>query len=297
MIYSATRSTSSRRRRRRGTYSRRLLRADELISRHDRGRLILAAGKTGQNLDTVLAREFGVYRFQGAPEERTCRPRSSCSRDTRRRLRCSRARSTPSYGSRRREHRYYHAGGELPGVSAVLEGVAINDYSTIPAYILEPAQERGRRVHLARHIEDTFGDLDESTCTDEMLGHLTGWRRVPGAGPASRSCYRSNRCTCQPDGRRSCRARARSTRSGSSPTLCVSCWPILKTGDIPPGVGPQTAAYALMCRVLGIADPAERWCVKTNRDGTYKLHPLDKPTDLHAFVSAVWLWHWKRGFS
>ena len=193
------------------------------------------------------------------------------------------------------EHRYYHAGGELPGVSAVLEGVAINDYSTIPAYILEPAQERGRRVHLARHIEDTFGDLDESTCTDEMLGHLTGWRAF-----LARTGFQvllSEQSLYVPAGRTEVMPCAGTLDAiGIVPDPPRIVLADLKTGDIPPGVGAQTAAYALMCRVLGIADPAERWCVKTNRDGTYKLHPLNKPTDLHAFVASVWLWHWKRGF-
>ena len=196
------------------------------------------------------------------------------------------------------EHRYFLQPDEkeLPGVTAALEDVGINDYSHVPATILAQAQERGRQVHAARHLEDEFGDLDESTCSDEVLGHLNGWRefrRVMRFEPllSEQMLY------TPPDNGRIMPVAGTLDALGIVPDPPRLVLVDLKTGNpLPPGVGPQTAGYALLCRMLGIADPAERWCVQTFTDGSYKLHPLASTLDQHALIGAVWLWHWKRGF-
>lgn len=194
-------------------------------------------------------------------------------------------------------HRYYMAegGGELAGCTTSLEGVGLDDWSQVPPDVLLSAQIRGRQAHEARHIDDVDGDLDESSITTEVLGHLNGWRRFrreQGFDPVL-----SEQLVYAPPGNTRCQPAGGTLDAVGivhrpTPRLVLAD---LKTGSqLPNGVGPQTAGYALMLRLLGICDVAERWAVQTFADGRYRVHPLEEHTDLYAFVAAVWFWHWKR---
>ena len=191
------------------------------------------------------------------------------------------------------DHLYFLGRRRLPSNTQVLEDVRINDYSMVPDHILKPAQELGTWVHLARHLDD-FGDLDEGSCNEPTLGHLNGWRRfrtemefTPVLSEQPMFIGPGNP-TCLP---------VAGTLDALGPARGRLVLADLKTGSrMPPGVGPQTAGYAHMCRQNNICDPAERWAVQTFADGRYKLHPLDDVRHLHAFLYAVWLYHFKRGF-
>ena len=190
-------------------------------------------------------------------------------------------------------HEYWVADEQIPGCTGAIEEVKIDDYSMIPPDIREPALERGRLAHIARHLDDE-DDLDESSLSAEVLGHVKGWRAFraeTGFTPilSEQRLYipRGNR-RCLP-----CAGTLDALGIVSDPDRLVLA--DMKTGQKPKGVGPQTAGYALMLRELGIADCAERWCVCTRPDGKHKVHKLTAETDAAAFMAAVWLWWWKRG--
>ena len=192
-------------------------------------------------------------------------------------------------------HRYFLEDRELAGCTTSLEGVGLDDWSRVPRDILVPAQIRGKQAHAARHIDDVDGDLDESSITDEVLGHLEGWRRF--RREQAFDPILSEQLVYIPPGSRRCLPAggtldAVGLVNRPAPRLVLAD---LKTGsELPNGVGPQTAGYALMLRLLQICDVAERWAVQTFADGTYLVHPLEEHHDEYAFVAAVWFWHWKR---
>ena len=57
-------------------------------------------------------------------------------------------------------HRYTLGGIVLPSVTQILRG--LDDFSNVPARVLEKARDRGNRVHAACNL-DVLGTLDENT--------------------------------------------------------------------------------------------------------------------------------------
>jgi hypothetical protein len=69
----------------------------------------------------------------------------------------------------------------------------------------------------------------------------------------------------------------------------------VKTGMVPPHVGPQTAAYARMLpRELGAL--RWRWALHLRADATYALLPLENRTDEAVFLAALTVANFKRGW-
>lgn len=62
-------------------------------------------------------------------------------------------------------HRYTLDGRVLPSVTQILRG--LDDFSHVPARVLERARDRGTRVHSACNL-DVLGTLDEATVDDEV---------------------------------------------------------------------------------------------------------------------------------
>lgn len=192
-------------------------------------------------------------------------------------------------------HYYFMGGRRICGVTDSLTGVGINDWSDVPEDVLQAAQERGEQVHHARHLDDD-DELDESSLTEEVLAHLEGWRRFR-TETQFEPLLSEQLVYAPPDNGRIMLCGGTLDALGIVPNPPRLVLTDVKTGTrIPPGVGPQTAAYAEMLRMLGIADPAERWCVQTFRTGRYKVHRLANPNDAVAIASAVWIWWWKRRF-
>ena len=71
-------------------------------------------------------------------------------------------------------HTYTCRGVVVPGVTSCLDG--LNDYSMVPADVLEHARIRGTRVHDATAYYDQ-GVLDWSTIDEEIAPYLEAWIR------------------------------------------------------------------------------------------------------------------------
>jgi hypothetical protein len=64
----------------------------------------------------------------------------------------------------------------------------------------------------------------------------------------------------------------------------------IKTGEVPPSVGPQTAAYV---RCLPDAHRWQRFCLQLRPDGQYRWLPLSDKADVTVFLAALTLYRWK----
>jgi hypothetical protein len=67
----------------------------------------------------------------------------------------------------------------------------------------------------------------------------------------------------------------------------------IKTGEVPPSVGPQTAAYV---RCLPDAHRWQRYCLQLRPDGQYRWLPLADKADHAVFLAALTLYRWKERY-
>ena len=175
-------------------------------------------------------------------------------------------------------HRYYLSGVWLPGVTSVLEGAGLIDYSFLGDR-REQYLARGRAVHMASHADD-IGELDEQCLTAEILGYLEAWRafrRDYGFVPSlieHRVCNPAYRYAGTLD-------RVGKLRDGTEIILD------LKTGVAPAAVRYQLAAYAAC---LPHPRTRLRRSVELHGDGTYRVigfKTSDYYRDFAVFVAAL----------
>ena len=69
----------------------------------------------------------------------------------------------------------------------------------------------------------------------------------------------------------------------------------IKTGELPPFVGWQTAGYVRLLPV-DVARRCRRWCLNLRADATYRLVPLTKRSDATVFIAAVTIAQARRGW-
>jgi hypothetical protein len=169
-------------------------------------------------------------------------------------------------------HRYTLDGRELPSVTLILRG--LDDFSNVPARVLEKARDRGTRVHSACNL-DVLGILDEATVDDEVAPYLAQFRkflRESGFMPTLSECrvYDENLWYAgTPD------------LFGDLPG-CIDVQIDIKSGAIPRSVGPQTAAYSCaMYKRTGLKT-RKRYTLKLE-GGKYSLIPLDSLADMDIF--------------
>lgn len=73
-------------------------------------------------------------------------------------------------------HTYRLDGQVIPGVTSVLKGVGIIDYSFIPQDVLQEASRRGTAVHVAlQHYDE--GTFDRGSFNPEWLGYIDAYER------------------------------------------------------------------------------------------------------------------------
>jgi hypothetical protein len=173
-------------------------------------------------------------------------------------------------------HRYTLDGRELPSVTQILRG--LDDFSNVPARVLEKARDRGSRVHAACNL-DVLGILDENTVDDEVAPYLAQFRkflRESGFTPTLTEC------------------RVYDERLWYAGTLdlfgdlpgCIDVQIDIKSGAIPRSVGPQTAAYSNgLYKRAGIMT-RKRFVLKLEA-GKYSLIQLDRADDFGAFCHAL----------
>ena len=175
-------------------------------------------------------------------------------------------------------HRYYLSGVWLPGVTSVLEGAGLIDYSFLGDR-REQYLARGRAVHMASHADD-IGELDEQCLTAEILGYLEAWRafrRDYGFVPSlieHRVCNPAYRYAGTLD-------RVGKLRDGTEIILD------LKTGVAPAAVRYQLAAYAAC---LPHPRTRLRRCVELHADASYRVigfQTAEYAHDFETFAAAL----------
>ncbi len=173
-------------------------------------------------------------------------------------------------------HRYTLDGRVLPSVTQILRG--LDDFSKVPARVLEQARDRGQRVHAACNL-DVLGILDENTVDDEVAPYLAQFRRFlreSGFTPTLTEC------------------RVYDDKLWYAGTLdlfgdlpgCIDVQIDIKSGAIPRSVGPQTAAYANGLYKRAGLMTRRRYTLKLEA-GKYSLIPLDSTDDFGAFCRAL----------
>lgn len=75
---------------------------------------------------------------------------------------------------RTNEHDYVWEARKYPGVSKILQGAGLIDFSGIPEHILERARDFGQAVHRATELYDRQ-DLDMKSLSDPLVPFLDGW--------------------------------------------------------------------------------------------------------------------------
>jgi len=173
-------------------------------------------------------------------------------------------------------HRYTLDGRELPSVTQILRG--LDDFSNVPARVLERARDRGTRVHSACNL-DVLGILDENTVDDEVAPYLAQFRkflRESGFQPTLTECRVYDDVLWYA---------GTLDLFGDLPG-CIDVQIDIKSGAIPRSVGPQTAAYANgLYKRAGIMT-RKRFVLKLE-GGKYSLIQLDRADDFGAFCHAL----------
>lgn len=169
-------------------------------------------------------------------------------------------------------HRYTLDGRVLPSVTQILRG--LDDFSNVPARVLEKARDRGQRVHAACNL-DVLGTLDENTVDDEVAPYLAQFRRFlreSGFVPTLSECRVYDETLWYA---------GTLDLFGDLPG-CLDVQIDIKSGLIPRSVGPQTAAYSNgLYKRAGIMT-RKRFALKLEA-GKYSLIQLDSTDDFGTF--------------
>lgn len=184
-------------------------------------------------------------------------------------------------------HEYRVADVLFPSVTAVL-GIIGEDWSAVPASILDAAADFGRNVHTATHLHDT-GALDRAALDPLLEPYLQQYERflaetgavvVASEQPVAHAALRY---AGTPDkvlviGSRECPVDVKTT------------------AVVPPTVGPQTAAYA---QAIAAGRPARanhlmrnRYCLHLRADD-YRFIHLKESTDWNVFQAALTIYRWR----
>lgn len=183
-------------------------------------------------------------------------------------------------------HGYEIDGAPVPSVTEILEDLGLSDYSFVPEDDLDWAKDRGSAVHTATHFYDD-GDLNDDDLDDRVRPHVEAYKNfredtgfepthieIPVWHPVNRYAGTLDRI---------------GVLNG------VSVLVDLKSGQPPPTVGLQTAAYQLAAKCTYDLTPVKRFSLWLKDDGRYKLDPLDNWHDFDDFLSLVNTWYIKKG--
>jgi hypothetical protein len=183
------------------------------------------------------------------------------------------------------EHTYTVDGVRWPSVTQILDPLL--ELDGIPRAALEAAARFGNHVHQACHLYD-LNRLDEEDLDEPLRPYLEGWKaflRDTGA------------FVCNSE-QRILHPKLRYAGTLDKTILWKERRHVLdiKSGaEVPPTVGPQTAAYreALLESQSVLDCSRTRYCLHLRPDETYRLHTLNDPADFHLFVSALNIHRWR----
>lgn len=177
-------------------------------------------------------------------------------------------------------HTYRINGERVPSVTQVLEGAGLID----TRWFNDEARTRGTYVALATQYCDE-GTLDYDALDDGLRGYVEAWRKFKHeAGNGKMEIISIER-----------RVSNRKLRyAGTLDRLFKwghQSWVLdIKTGSKAAWHSLQTAGYA---ECLPKSWLHKRGSVFLKEDGTYKLDVHDDFSDVHVFLSALNLYHWK----
>jgi len=187
-------------------------------------------------------------------------------------------------------HKYMIDGRELPSVTQCIN--RLNDFSMIPADVLERKRQIGTAAHEATALYDNTM-LDWSTVDDAVMPYLQAWvffcdetgftptqveqrvysKRYDFAGTLDRNGLFSNLKKLNPD---------------EEVMLDIKC-----TAALMPAVGPQTAAYLAAHNEGRRKKIKKRFCALLKPNGRYELEPLTENSDLTVFLACLTIRKWE----
>ena len=179
------------------------------------------------------------------------------------------------------EHRYSVDGREIPSVTTILKDAGMVDYS----FCTEFARERGSMAHKAIHF-DMENDLDETSLNPMLVGYVQ----------AARAVVRDLRLTTLAVERRLHSplmdvAGTLDYLGEADGKIHLIDW---KTGDPPPAVALQLAAYADLLHEDDGTRVARRIAARLRQDGTYTLVHYTDRHDIAKFRAAVQVAAWRK---
>lgn len=185
-------------------------------------------------------------------------------------------------------HRYVLDGRELISVTTALKEAGLID----ERHFTEEARLRGEYVHAAisMHVD---GDLAPESIDPKIQPYFDGFLRFMA----------ESRATVH-----HCEQRLCDEAMGYAGTLdLLVAFPSagagreryglidIKTGYVPPSVGPQTAAYLRCARAwLPVGTLIQRFALNLPGDGSYRLVPLTNAQDELDFLAALRVAHFRR---
>jgi hypothetical protein len=186
-------------------------------------------------------------------------------------------------------HAYTLDGRELLSVTTVLVEAGMSD----PRHWTDEARDRGTAVHEAVSLH-TEGLLDVSLVYPAYRPYVDGYLRFLSESRVV--VEESERRICDPSlGYAGTLDLLVAWKSDDGQKVTRRGLLDIKTGSVPPAVGPQTAAYLRCARAwFPAGTPIHRFALHLPGDGTYRLIPLTNPQDEHDFLAALRVAHFRR---
>lgn len=182
-------------------------------------------------------------------------------------------------------HTYTVRGERWPGVTSILDPY-LTDFSRVPDDILRRAREWGKAVHQTIELYEQ-NDLDYDSLASELLLALQqymkakehmGWRVVGSEIPVAHAMHRYA-------GTLDLVAYAGNRKTADQVDV--------KTGVMPPSVGPQTSAYTEAYHHMKQPHRiGRRFCLFIGTE-SFKVYPLKEASDFSIFLSCLNLTRFK----
>lgn len=179
------------------------------------------------------------------------------------------------------EHRYFLDDQELPSVTTVLKAAGLVD----DRFYTEEARTRGSYVHLACQLLDE-GDLDRATLDPIVAPYVAAYEQFLAVARPQWTHIEHRVCDAV-YGYAGTLDRA-GTLNGELMLVDI------KSGSVPPFVGPQTAAYR---RCLSEPYRYRRAALHLRDDGSFSLEPLADRQDESVFMAALAVAKWKQRYT